>query len=237
MQGDTQCVRTAGASTGLANSVSIADMGISQSGTVKRDASRAKIVAAAMEELDSLPDWSGEVGLTAVAKRVGIAPPSLYKHVSSAADLHRGIATECVRELREVVTDAVLGRSGADALQSLIRSTRGYALEHPGRYAATQRAANRADPADADLAVESDRLVHVIAASLAEYALSDEGMLDAIRVVRAATHGFIMLEMRGGFGLPNSVEHTFDTMITLLIDGIDALREREPEAPPEGRDA
>lgn len=200
--------------------------------TATRTASRATVVAAAIEEIDALPYGGGDVTLAAIAKRVGIAAPSLYKHVSSSADLHRGVATECVRELREQLTDAVLGRSGPDAVRALMFRMREFARQHPGRYAATQRAADLADPDDAELAAESDRLIRVIAACLADYAFAEEKMIDAIRVVRSAAHGFIVLELGGGFGLPHSVDRTFDTLVEMIVRAVDGLR--APEGRSEG---
>jgi hypothetical protein len=41
-------------------------------------------------------------------------------------------------------------------------------------------------------------------------------MIDAVRMLRAALHGFVALEAAGGFGLPQSVDGTF----TRLVDSL-----------------
>lgn len=189
----------------------------------KRPASEASVVRAALDIVDALPGGGGEITLAAVARRVGIATPSVYKHVSSLADLQRKVAVVCVRELKEHMTDAVVGRSGDDALRAIIQSTRTFALAYPGRYAATQVAANRDDVDDADLARESDQLIRVIGASLVGYGLVENTLIDAIRVVRAAVHGFILLELGGGFGLPKSITQSFEVLTETLVAGVNSL--------------
>ncbi len=192
----------------------------------KRTASEASVVRAAIEIIDSRPDGAGEITLAAVAKRIGIATPSIYKHVNSLADLKRKVAVECVRALKEHTTDAVLGRSGDEALTAIIQSTRTFALTHPGRYAATQLAANRDDIDDTELVLESDQLIRIIGASLVSYGLPDDSLIDAIRVVRAAVHGFILLELGGGFGLPNSVTQSFEALTAILVIGVKSISDQ-----------
>ncbi len=41
-----------------------------------------------------------------------------------------------------------------------------------------------------------------------------------IRALRAAVHGFVHLELRGGFGLPDDIDDSFTTTIDLVIEAI-----------------
>jgi hypothetical protein len=41
-----------------------------------------------------------------------------------------------------------------------------------------------------------------------------------IRALRASVHGFVHLELSGGFGLPDDVDDSFATTINLVIDAI-----------------
>ncbi len=41
-----------------------------------------------------------------------------------------------------------------------------------------------------------------------------------IRALRASVHGFVDLELRGGFGLPDDVDDSFATTVDLVIDAI-----------------
>ncbi|WP_066039638.1 TetR/AcrR family transcriptional regulator [Herbiconiux solani] len=91
------------------------------------------------EEAEALADEVGlqNITLAAVAARLGIRLPSLYKHIDSLAALKATVGERAIRELTEVMARATVGRSGADAVGALARALRGWALEHPGRYSAT----------------------------------------------------------------------------------------------------
>src|ERR1700684_3665117 len=52
-------------------------------------------------------------------ERLGIRPPSLYKHVASLADLQHRLATLAMTEVGEQIRDAVQGLAGRDALAAL----------------------------------------------------------------------------------------------------------------------
>src|SRR5258708_39260123 len=75
--------------------------------------------------------------LAAVAQRCGVSLPGLYKHVSGLDEVRHGIALLAVRELAGVGARAAAGGSGTHALRAISAAYRGYALAHPGRYAAT----------------------------------------------------------------------------------------------------
>jgi hypothetical protein len=53
---------------------------------------------------------------------------------------------------------------------------------------------------------------------MAGFELRDDDAVDAIRAFRAALHGFVALETGGGFGLPLSIDRSFDR----LVAGLDA---------------
>jgi AcrR family transcriptional regulator len=96
------------------------------------------VVTLALETIDEL----GLDGLTLaeIAGRAGVKVPSLYKHIASLEVLRSAVATEATRELAQELRVAAIGVSRTAALESLAHAYRGYALRHPGRYAATQRA-------------------------------------------------------------------------------------------------
>ena len=43
---------------------------------------------------------------------------------------------------------------------------------------------------------------------------------NSIRTVRAAVHGFVFLELGGGFGLPDDVEVSFEHLLATLVAGL-----------------
>jgi AcrR family transcriptional regulator len=168
-------------------------------------------------EAAAVADEAGLDRLTmaAVAKRLGVSLPGLYKHIDSLDSLKRDLAVLGVRELTAAMSAVAVGRSGRDALHAMARAYRAYAAAHPGRAAASVRAPN---PADSEHLAAGEAAVAVLLAVLDGYQIGGADAIDAIRMLRVALHGFTTLEAAGGFGLPQSVDHTF----TRLIDSLDA---------------
>jgi AcrR family transcriptional regulator len=172
-------------------------------------------------EAERLADEVGlrQLTLAAVAERLGVRQPSLYKHIDNMDGLQRSIAVRARLELADVVGRAAIGRSRGDALRAVCHSYRTWALEHPGRYAATVRAPSPDDPEDL---AATRAVVDVAFGVLSGYGLSGDDAVDATRTIRAALHGFLSLEAGGGFGLPQEVSHSFDRMVDALVAALDA---------------
>jgi len=155
--------------------------------------------------------------LAAVATRLGISVPGLYKHVSSIDAVRRDIAILGVEDLTDRISMATIGKSDAHALRSAAHAYRNYAKDHPGRYAASVIA----PPADDERhTATSDRLLRIMFAILGGFDLSSEEAIDAIRSFRAITHGFVSLELAGGFGPPQSVDASFERLVDTFIRGL-----------------
>ena len=169
-----------------------------------------------VSEAEALLDEAGPDGLTmtALAERLGVRQPSLYKHVSGTAGLNRSISLRAKRELGDTLARAAVGRAGPDAILAVAHAYRRWALAHPGRYAATQRAGSRDDAIT--LAAEQ-ATVEVVADVLSGFRLAEDQMIDAIRMVRSALHGFVVLEANGGFGLPEDIDRSFDKLVEGLV--------------------
>ena len=182
---------------------------------------RDAVVDIAVRLVDQAPDGFARLSLAAVAGEAGVAVPSLYKHVESLADLKRGVALVAVRELARRSAAATVGRSGPDAVRSLGRAVREFAREHPGLYAATQVAPDAAD--DSALALAAANTVEIIAAVLRGSGVPDARLIDAVRVVRSAVHGFAVLESGGGFGLPDDLDRSFEVLLDVLVAGVTAV--------------
>lgn len=167
-------------------------------------------------------DESGAAGLTlaAVAARTGVAVPSLYKHVDGLAALRRRATVAVLDEFTARLTGAVLGRSGPVALERFLHAYRDYAREKPGRYQLTVPAADLADPAEAQVAEAGARAVAVAFALLEGAGITGEQAVHATRCLRAAVHGFVLLEICGGFGRPESTDASFDRLVAMLTAGV-----------------
>ena len=154
-----------------------------------------------------------QLTLSALAQRLGVKQPTLYKHVDGTASLHRAMAFVAKRELADVMRRSAVGKAGGDALRAIAEAYRQWAVAHPGSYAATVRAPAPDD--DEDQAASKEAL-EVVVSVLGASGLSGEEAIDATRALRAALHGFVALESAGGFGLPVDVNRSF----AYLVDGL-----------------
>jgi AcrR family transcriptional regulator len=164
-----------------------------------------------------------EVGLQtlsmgAVAGRLGVKTPSLYKHVDGLADLTHRIALLGMGELGEAVREATQGRSGRDALLAAARAMRRFVLDHPGRYAATIDA-RTAGPEDPFTAI-SEQTLRSFGAVLHGYHLGPDDEVHALRTVRSVLHGFVTLEAAGGFRYATEVDASFTWLVDLVDQGL-----------------
>jgi hypothetical protein len=79
-------------------------------------------------------------GLTlALAARLGVRQPSLYKHGGSLDFRQHGITTRAKGELAGVLGHAAIGRARDDAVGAAAHAYRAWAYEHPGVYQTAQR--------------------------------------------------------------------------------------------------
>ncbi|MEU4676397.1 WHG domain-containing protein [Micromonospora sp. NPDC023737] len=154
-----------------------------------------------------------QLTLAAVAARLGVALPSLYKHVRGADALAQKLSAFATAELAEELMTAAVGRAGADALHAVAAAYRSYARRHPGRYPATQQVP---DPADPDHVAAGERAVGAVYAVLHGYGITGDAAVDAARTLRSALHGFVSLEVAGGFGLPRDLDRSYDEMVGSL---------------------
>ena len=167
-----------------------------------------------------LADEIGYSGVTMglLADRLGVRPPSLYKHIDGLADLQHRLAALAMTELGDVIRDAVQGRSGRDALAALLTALRAYVTAHPGRYMSTIGA--EATGPDDPLMAASTRVIGSIAAVLRGYGIGEDEMNHAIRTVRSTMHGFAVLEASGGFQWEPDPEESFAWMIGFVDRGL-----------------
>ncbi|MCX4765767.1 WHG domain-containing protein [Streptomyces sp. NBC_01275] len=170
-----------------------------------------RLVEAAAE----LADEAGFDGVTlsALARRFGVKDASLYSHVRNLQDLRTRLALLVGGEMIDRIAAAVAGLAGRDALVAFAGAYRQYALQYPGRYAATQIRVDR------DLAADSPalrRTAEVTYGMLRAYGLDEPDLTDAVRLLRSTFHGYCALEAGGGFGAPRDVQRSWDKAVDAL---------------------
>jgi AcrR family transcriptional regulator len=171
-----------------------------------------RVVAEAAELADEV--GLDQLTLAALAARLGVRQPSLYKHVASSGALLRLISMRGKAELAEVLGWAAIGRARDDALVAMAHAWRAWARTHPGRYQAAERGAA---PGDVEHEAVSRRTIEVMAAVMDGYGIDGEDAIDAIRTYRAALHGFVSLEANHGFAFPTSIDRSFDRLVHALV--------------------
>jgi len=176
--------------------------------------------AAVVEAAAKLVDEEGieQLSLGRLAERLGIRTPSLYNHVAGLPGLKHDLAIYCLHDLLARITYATIGKSHTEAVVALANAYRAYARETPGRYALTQRAP---DPDDQELQTISQQVVDVVRAVLVPYSFSEEEAIHAIRSLRGIVHGFVSLEVAGGFGIPLDLDASFHWLINLFVAGLE----------------
>ncbi|MCP2168094.1 TetR/AcrR family transcriptional regulator [Goodfellowiella coeruleoviolacea] len=162
-----------------------------------------------------------QVTVSALARRFDVKVASLYSHVKNSQDLRTRIALLALEELADRAADALAGRAGKDALTALANVYRDYAREHPGRYAAAQLRLDSATAA-ASAGVRHAQLTRAV---LRGYDLSEPDQTHAVRLLGSVFHGYVTLELSGGFShsAPDSQESW-----TRTLDALDALLRNWP---------
>jgi AcrR family transcriptional regulator len=184
---------------------------------------RARLdTAAVVDAAARMADAEGLEALTLsrLAAELGVRSPSLYAHIDGLEDLRRRLGARGARELAAQLSRAAAGRAGGDALDTVAHAYLAYAREHPGCYAAAQRA--RDLQSDEDAVAAAGEVTGVVLAVLHGYDLDGDDAVHAARVIRVALHGFVSLEADGGFAIELSLDETFERLVATLDRGLRA---------------
>ncbi|MEU6144003.1 TetR-like C-terminal domain-containing protein [Streptomyces sp. NPDC047081] len=163
-------------------------------------------------------DLADEVGfenvtLSALARHFGVKDASLYSHIRNLQDLRTRMAFLAGGEMIDRIAAAVAGRAGKDALAAFAGAYREFALERPGRYAATQI---RVDQSLVAASPALRRTAEITYGMLRAYGLEEPDLTDAVRLLRSTFHGYCALEASGGFGAPRDVRRSWDKAVDAL---------------------
>ena len=173
-----------------------------------------RLVAAGAELADA--EGFEAVTVSALARRFGVRPASIYSHLANTDDLRSRIALLALEEQADRAAHALAGRSRRDALVALADVYRDYAHEHPGRHAAAQL---RLDP-DTARASAVARHAAMARAVLIGYAVPEPDRTHAVRLIGALVRGFVDLELGGSF---DHSEPDAASSWRRSIDALDAL--------------
>lgn len=157
------------------------------------------------------------VTLAAVAAELGIRIPSLYNHVDGLAGLRYQMRLWGIRQLLDQARRAGVGKAGDDAILSLANAYRNFAHTHPGIYPTTLQPPAPDQP---EMVAAAQELVETLALMLQFYNLKDDDLLHTMRALRSVLHGFVGLEIAGGFGMPLDQDESFRRLLRIFLAGL-----------------
>jgi AcrR family transcriptional regulator len=184
----------------------------------KRGLTREQVVEAAADIADR--DGLGALSLATLASTLGVRSPSLYSHVDGLAGLRRQLTFHAAGQLTAELAESVEGLEGVAALRAIAERLRSFALRHPGLYGTFLPAPTPEE--DPEVAAALREPVTVIASVLEGMDVDPATVIPLIRALRASVHGFVDIELGGGFGLPDDIDDSFTTTIDLVIEAIAA---------------
>jgi len=167
------------------------------------------IVLAARDLLES----DGLAGLTmhAVAQRVGVRAPSLYKRVESRDRLIQLLAEATLTDLN--------GRLGEEqSVGEIATAFRVFGHERPAAFQLVLTPAAGTPVADESFRAASSAAILRAAGRLA----GEENALEAARTVVAWATGFITMELNGSFQLGGDVDRAWDFGVATIVAALKA---------------
>ena len=181
-----------------------------------RDLTKEKVVATAAELANELGDIQ-QLKLKDVAARLKIKVPSLYNHVKGLDGLVHALRVHALRILEEELRNVMAGKTGRDALMSAADSYRAFAHQNPGIYPLIIQAKG----IDAETEKVSRDILTLFLLILGSFGLEGDEALHTVRGLRSLLHGFVSLELAGGFALGLELTDSFERLLSTFIDGIE----------------
>jgi AcrR family transcriptional regulator len=184
--------------------------------------SREAIVEAARALLEE--GGLDAVVMSAVAERVGVRGPSLYKHVADRSALIRAVGDVVTADLRSTLDRAMSTGDPAADLRALAIAYRAFVRANPNGYGLLFAHLEPELQPDASVVADLGRPIVAAVARL----LGEDGPdpLEAGRTLVAWAHGFVSMELAGGFRLGGDLDAAYATGIDLILAGISGSASR-----------
>jgi AcrR family transcriptional regulator len=187
----------------------------------EKSLSRQDVIAAAICCIDR--DGASALGVSGVARFLGIKPPAIYKHLKSGADLQRATVIELwqqhLTKCQQMISERLIT---TDLLKQLGHFTRDFAQTYTSRYQVMMQV--QLQPSDPESAAIIQQILKFLHQALNAYDLTDTQLIDAMRMLNAAIYGFIAVEQAGLMTLKRSTDQSYDVMLEALIVAIEHIR-------------
>ncbi len=187
----------------------------------EKSLSRQDVIAAAICCIDQ--DGASALGVSRVARFLGIKPPAIYKHLQSGADLQRATVIELWQQYITQCQQMISERSiTTDLLKQLGHFTRSFAKTYTARYQVMMQV--QLQPSDSESAAIIQQVLKFLHQALNAYDLTDTQLIDVMRMLNASIYGFIAVEQAGLMTLERSTDQSYDVMLDALIVAIEHIR-------------
>lgn len=187
--------------------------------------SREEIVAAGRACLEA--GGVDAVTMVAVAERVGIRAPSLYKWFPDRGALLAAIAGAALDELGEALAPLSRDVDPAVGLRQVAAAYRSFAHAHQRTYGLLFMDL----PSGSRPSAEANSRASAPLVDLTERLVGPEHALEAARVVTAFAHGFVSMELNGAFRLGGDLDRAYRYGIDVLLDALTTRAARGSPAP------
>lgn len=156
--------------------------------------------------------------MQAVADRVHVRAPSLYKRLPNRAALISAIGDATVDDLARHIAPFGNDADAAEALRQMMAAVRTFAHANPRAYELIfMSQTDESRPAAERIAAASAPVVAVV-----ERLVGHDRALHSARLVTAFTHGFISMELNGVFRLGGDLEEAFRHGVELVVGALGA---------------
>ena len=176
----------------------------------------ADIVAAGRELLEA--GGVEAVTMQAVADRVSVRAPSLYKRLPNRAALIAAIGDAAVDDLARQIAPFGDDPDPAEALRRMTAAVRAFAHANPRAY----ELIFMSQPDDSRPAAERTAAASAPVVAVVERLVGHDRALDSARLVTAFTHGFISMELNGVFRLGGDLDEAFRYGVELVVGALTA---------------
>jgi AcrR family transcriptional regulator len=176
---------------------------------------RESIVKMARDAIEQ--DGIEELSLARLASKLGIKPPSLYRHIPNKSALLQAVVVFTFQQLFQAY-EVEIQASGGDAkeqLMTIFRTHRSFAHANPETYVLAFTTTLPEQRANEQML---ERLVLPIQELMATLAGSEKS-LSALRGALSLIHGFVMLELNNQFRRGGDLTEAFEASIEAYLLG------------------
>jgi AcrR family transcriptional regulator len=172
------------------------------------------IVAAGREILEA--GGLDAVTMLAVAERVGVRAPSLYKRFADRGALIGAIGSAALNDLAETLEPLTRDPDPAKGLRQIADAFRAFAKRNPHAYELLFMNLPPGSRPPSEL--NADAAAPLL--EVTERLVGPERALEAARLVTAFAHGFVSMEITGAFRLGGDVDQAFRYGVGVLVDAL-----------------